>query len=340
MHCSALLEAYRARLFAVERKAALTISTYCLEIHLFFEWLEAGGPEKRPSGVSSQEAAETAAGATAEMLAGYLLHRRSPTADSSKAADNKAGTAAAKSGTAGKSGRVGIEARSQAKAVSALRSFYRYCIAAGYRKDNPAALLEIPKKQNRLPAVLPREQVDTLFAAISADTPAALRDRALFELLYSCGLRISEAVALNVRDIYFNEAVVRVMGKGGKERLTPFGDEAEKWLNRYFSEARPLLLKKQKTDAVFVSALGRRLSRKTVWKNYAAYARLHGRSSKLHTLRHSFATEMLAGGADLRSVQELMGHADLSTTQIYTHLDTTRLKEAHGRYLPSLGVYE
>ncbi|MDR2489840.1 MAG: tyrosine-type recombinase/integrase [Spirochaetaceae bacterium] len=290
----------------------------------------AGGTEHKPLRLSSQEAAELAAKATAETLADYVLYRRTPAADEKPCTPEKAA----------KPGKAGIEACSQAKAVSALRSFYRYCIAAGFRKDNPAALLEIPKKQNRLPAVLPREQVDTLFAAISADTPASLRDRAIFELIYSCGLRISEAVALNVRDIYFNEAVVRVTGKGSKERLTPFGDEAEKWLNRYFSEARPALIKKQKTDAVFVSALGRRLSRKTVWKNYAAYARLHGRSSKLHTLRHSFATEMIAGGADVRSVQELMGHADLSTTQIYTHLDTTRLKEAHGKYLPSLGVYE
>ena len=327
-----MLEAYRTRLFAVERKAALTISTYCLEIQLFFDWIQGGGHIKKgkPADLDPQDAAETAAHAQAEMLTDYLFYRRSPESDGKLL----------KAGKTGKTVKAGIEARSQAKAVSALRSFYRYCIAAGYRKDNPAALLEIPKRQSRLPAVLPREQVDSLFAAISAGTPASLRDRALFELLYSCGLRIGEAVSLNVRDIYFNEAVVRVLGKGGKERLTPFGDEAEKWLKRYFSEARPLLLKKQKTDAVFVSALGRRLSRKTVWKNYAAYARSYGRSSKLHTLRHSFATEMLAGGADLRSVQELMGHADLSTTQIYTHLDTTRLKEAHGRYLPSLGVYE
>ncbi|MDR0540528.1 MAG: tyrosine-type recombinase/integrase, partial [Spirochaetaceae bacterium] len=166
--------------------------------------------------------------------------------------------------------------------------------------------------------------------------PPALRDKALFELIYSCGLRISEAVGINIDDVYFNEGVILLRGKGGKERLVPFGDAAEILLTAYLTQARNILLKGKKTEALFVSNLGKRLSRKTAWKNYAALARRSGKNSKLHTLRHSFATELLAGGADLRSVQILLGHADLSTTQIYTHLDTRRLREAHKKYLPDL----
>ncbi|MDR0526491.1 MAG: tyrosine-type recombinase/integrase [Spirochaetaceae bacterium] len=298
---SQLLETYRTRLVAVERKAALTVSTYCLEIKLFLDWLLAA--EGLPADIK-----DAVSGADAALLTSYLLYR-------SKEA---------------------LIPRSVAKAISALRSFFRFAMAQGWRKDNPASLLQMPGRPARLPSALSREQVDGLFAQAKTGTPAALRDKALFELLYSCGLRISEAVGLNLDDIYFNEALIRVRGKGGKERLAPFGTDAEVLLKQYLLEARSVLLAGKKNSAFFVSRQGRRLSRKTAWKNYAALARSDGKSSKLHTLRHSFATEMLAGGADLRSVQLLLGHADLATTQIYTHLNTARLKEAHKKYLPAL----
>jgi integrase/recombinase XerD len=163
-----------------------------------------------------------------------------------------------------------------------------------------------------------------------------VRDRALFELVYSSGLRVSEAVTLDLGDVFFKESVLRVMGKGSKERLVPFGGEAASALKRYLAESRPVLLGARRSSALFVTRMGKRLGRKGIWKNYKALAALNGTSSRLHTLRHSFATELLAGGADLRSVQELLGHRDITTTQIYTHVDVSRLREEHRKYMPEL----
>jgi integrase/recombinase XerD len=197
----------------------------------------------------------------------------------------------------------------------------------------------------RIPEVLSRDEVDKLLSVIDTRSATGLRDRALFELVYSSGLRISEAVHLNLNDVFFKEGVLRVVGKGSKERLAPFGSEASKWLKDYLGSSRPVLLGAKVavgvgagTNALFVTRRGERLGRKGIWKNYRALAGMNGTSSKLHALRHSFATELLQGGADLRSVQELLGHSDISTTQIYTHVDTSRLKSQHGKYMPTLGV--
>jgi integrase/recombinase XerD len=230
-----------------------------------------------------------------------------------------------------------IDSRSAAKAVSILRSFFRYMTDERLRSDNPAVLLEPPRRGLRFPIALPRDTVEKLLALVDTTHPRGLRDRALFELIYSAGLRISEAVHLNTQDVFFSERIIRVMGKGSKERLVPFGDEAARWLIRYLKEARPLLAGARPGKALFIGRTGKRLSRKGIWKNYAALAALAGTGSKLHTLRHSYATELLAGGADLRSVQELLGHKDLSTTQIYTHVDVSLLRESHRRFLPRLG---
>jgi len=232
-----------------------------------------------------------------------------------------------------------LDSRSIAKAISALRSFFRFLLDQGLRQDNPASLLELPRKPKRIPKVLTRETVDSLLSSIPLDNPRGIRDRALFELVYSCGLRISEAVHLDLQDLYFSESLIRVVGKGDKERLIPFGSEAEIWLKRYISEARPLLARHIKSRALFISQRGKRLSRKGIWKNYAQLAAALGISSKVHVLRHSFATELLSGGADLRSVQELLGHADLTTTQIYTHVDNAVLREQHRRFVPKLRGY-
>jgi integrase/recombinase XerD len=233
----------------------------------------------------------------------------------------------------------GIESRSAAKAVSALRSFFRFAVEERIREDNPALILEVPRRSLRLPGVLPRESVERIFALVDTGTPLGLRNRALFELVYSAGLRISEVVSLNTEDIFFSQGLARVRGKGNKERLVVFGPEAADWLKRYLAESRPLLLGARRNSALFVGRRGNRLSRKGIWKNYAQSAGSAGAGTKLHTLRHSFATELLAGGADLRSVQELLGHADLSTTQIYTHVDVSLLRENHRRYLPKLRGY-
>lgn len=232
-----------------------------------------------------------------------------------------------------------LDSRSIAKTVSALRSFYRYAVDEGLRTDSPAAALEPPRRGRRLPAVLSRDKVEELLRSVAEDTPRGLRDRALFELVYSAGLRISEAAALNLADLFFSEGIARVVGKGGKERLVPFGGEASYRLARYLEEGRPALAGSRRSSALFIGRTGKRLSRKGIWKNYAAVAALAGAPSKLHTLRHSYATELLAGGADLRSVQELLGHADLGTTQIYTHVDTDLLRDSHRRYMPRLRGY-
>ncbi|MDR0386521.1 MAG: tyrosine-type recombinase/integrase [Treponema sp.] len=232
--------------------------------------------------------------------------------------------------------RDGIDSRSVGKAVSVLRSFYRFMVAERLRPDNPAALLEGPRRTLRLPSVHSRELVDEMLNSVDTGTPTGLRDRALFEFIYSSGIRVSEAVALNLGDIFFPQGIARVLGKGSKERLVVFGNEAEAWLKRYVEEARPILAGSRRSDALFIGRTGKRLSRKGIWKNYAGVTAQIGMSSRLHSLRHSFATEMLSGGADLRSVQELLGHADLATTQIYTHVDNAMLRENHRRYLPKL----
>jgi len=231
-----------------------------------------------------------------------------------------------------------LDPRSKAKIISALRSFFRFAVAEGIRRDNPAALLESPRSRFSLPETMDRETVERLLAVIGTDGPLGLRDRALFEMIYSSGMRISEAADLNVRDVDFKESVVKVRGKGNKERLAVFGGEAAEWLQRYLAEGRSALAGGSvRSNALFIGRSGRRLSRKGIWKNYARYAAMAGTGSRVHTLRHSFATSLLQGGADLRTVQALLGHAALATTQIYTHVDNGLLKESHRRYLPRLG---
>ncbi|MDR1318323.1 MAG: tyrosine recombinase [Treponema sp.] len=229
-----------------------------------------------------------------------------------------------------------IDSRSTAKAVSCLRSFFRFIRDEGILEDNPAAVLDLPKRIMRLPDVLSRDLVERILAVIDTETPLGLRNRALYELIYSAGLRVSEAVKLRLRDLDFAESLAKVTGKGGKERFTVFGSEAASWLKRYIGEARPKILGARRSDFLFVGRTGRRLSRKGMWKNYKSYTVKAGTESRLHTLRHSFATELLAGGADLRSVQELLGHADITTTQIYTHVDVSLLRESHRKFLPKL----
>ncbi|MDR0449904.1 MAG: tyrosine-type recombinase/integrase [Treponema sp.] len=231
----------------------------------------------------------------------------------------------------------GIDPRSVSKAVSALRSFFRFLCDERIREDNPAALLESSRRSFRLPETLPREAVEALLASIDTGTARGIRDRTIYELIYSAGLRVSEAVSLNLKDLDFSSSTARVRGKGDKERLAVFGAVAADWLKLYLAEARPLLAGPRKGPALFISRRGGRLSRKGIWKNYRRATLSLGTGSRLHSLRHSFATELLAGGADLRSVQELLGHRDICTTQIYTHVDSALLRESHRKFLPRLG---
>jgi len=293
---SELLARYCSRLVAIERLALLTKECYRLEIKCFLEYLES-----RKIALHETDAA---------FLTEYLVMRSNA---------NK------------------IKPRSVAKAISALRSFYRFAVDEGLVEGNPADVLESPKRKLNIPEVMDRKTIEDLLNVIDTSKPQGCRDRCLFELIYSAGLRVSEAVGLNIKDVDIEGGVAKVRGKGNKERIVLFGKEAADRLKQYLQYARPKLAGKiNKTHALFIGRNGSRLSRKGIWKNYAKSACLAGTSSHIHTLRHSFATSLLAGGADLRTVQELLGHADLGTTQIYTHVDTSILRENHRRYLPKL----
>jgi integrase/recombinase XerD len=232
----------------------------------------------------------------------------------------------------------GIDPRTLAKSVSAIRSFFRFLVLEGETEVNPARQVDSPRTAMRIPRVLDPEEVDRLLAARDPGSLLDLRDGALFELIYSCGLRVTEAVDLTVDRVALGEGVVRVMGKGSRERLVPMGQRAKGELARYLGEVRPALLAGRKpTSVLFVGRGGRRLSRKTVWKSFKRLALRAGVEGKVHTLRHCFATHLLAGGADLRSVQELLGHADIATTQIYTHVSQEALKRTFEEFHPRGG---
>jgi len=296
-----ILNRYCTRLIAIERRSVLTRECYRLEIRKFLDFIE--------------EHKKALANVDANCLCAYLSMRRN--------IDN-------------------IDSRSAAKAVSALRSFFRFAMDEKLVKGNPAYVLESPKRSAYLPQVMDRKVIEALLDTIDVNTERGCRDRCLFELIYSAGLRVSEAAGLNVRDIDLKGGIAKVRGKGNKERLTLFGPEAASRLRQYLNEARPKLAqgKENRSEALFIGKTGKRLSRKSIWKNYSKLASLTGTTSRLHTLRHSFATGLLSGGADLRTVQELLGHADLSTTQIYTHVDVSALRENHRRFLPKLKTAE
>ncbi len=220
-----------------------------------------------------------------------------------------------------------------AKDISALRSFGHYLVNKKIWLENIALLLDRPKASRKLPDVLTPEQVDELLGSIETDSILGIRDRALFELIYSCGLRISEASSLKTTAIHFEEQFLMVSGKGDKERIVPFGEDALFWLKKWMA-VRHEALKGKKTPELFVNWRGEKLSRKGIWKRFKEIEAVCGLDVKVHTLRHSFATHLLSGGANLRSVQELLGHTDIATTQIYTHIDESQLGAYHHEYFP------
>ncbi len=228
-----------------------------------------------------------------------------------------------------------IDQRTISKMLSSLRSFFQFLMMEGVRQDNPALLVDMPKIPRRIPSVLSPEEVDAFLGCIDTATPLGLRDRALFELIYSCGLRISEAASLSAGQVFFAEDLIRILGKGSRERLVPMGGEAKRWLRVYLDGGRPHLVRHGRRDEhVFLNHLGTGISRKGIWKRFKEISAAAGLDAKVHTLRHSFATHLLRGGADLRAVQELLGHVDISTTQIYTHIHKDDLRRGHGAYHP------
>lgn len=231
----------------------------------------------------------------------------------------------------------GCDDLTAAKDISGLRSFGDYLVRKKFWSFNWTLELDKPKVHRALPKVLSVEQVDRILAAIDVTEPLGVRDRALFELIYSCGLRISEASSLLAANVHLDERLLIVRGKGDKERMIPFGEAAREKLTEYLENVRPLLVKNKNVAELFVNYAGRPMSRKGIWKRFKELEVLSGVSAKVHTLRHSFATHLLAGGADLRTVQELLGHSDLSTTTIYTHVEDEQLREGHKKYFPGHG---
>ncbi len=231
----------------------------------------------------------------------------------------------------------GLKARSTARCLSCLRAFFRFLLREKEVTDDPTLRVDNPKLGRRLPDSLTEQDVERLLAAPDISTPIGLRDRTMLEVLYACGLRVSELTGLRLSEINLRQGVIRIVGKGGKERLVPMGEESIDWVRRYVEDGRNELLKHQMSqEVVFPSKRGQQMTRQTFWHRIKAHARKAGIEKHLspHTMRHAFATHLLNHGADLRVVQLLLGHSDLSTTQIYTHIAQHRMKSLHQTHHP------
>lgn len=226
--------------------------------------------------------------------------------------------------------------RSISRLIASLRRFYRLLVRENKISLDPTIQIQSPKLPRSLPKSLNEDEVVALLNAPDIGEPVGLRDRAMLELLYACGLRVSELVGIKTTEVSVNDGVVRVTGKGSKTRLVPMGEEAVDWISRYLSEARPAILQKRLSDALFVTSRGEAMTRQAFWYLIKRYALLAGINKHMspHVLRHAFATHLLNHGADLRVVQMLLGHSDISTTQIYTHVARERLKQLHSMHHP------
>lgn len=230
----------------------------------------------------------------------------------------------------------GLETTSICRHLAAVKMFHRFLVREQLSKEDPTALVETPKLFKRVPDILTQKEVEAMILATDGKGWQAKRDRAILELFYASGLRVTELVDLKVGSLNFEVGFVRAVGKGSKERIVPLGAKARESLTEYLTKVRPKLIGKKAEEHLFVSRLGKKISRQSIWiliKSYARKANIK-KTIKPHTLRHSFATHLLEHGADLRSVQEMLGHADISTTQIYTHVDRERLKKTHKEFHP------
>lgn len=232
---------------------------------------------------------------------------------------------------------LGISANSRSRYLSAIRGLHNYLLANGDTVSDPTETIEMPKSGRKLPDTLSINDINKILEQIDISTPSGIRDRAMIETLYACGLRVSELLNIKIRDILFDSEIIRVFGKGSKERIVPIGRSALEYINLYNIQVRHLFVKISKTtDSLFLNQRGTKLSRMGIWKIINKYVTLAGIETEVHphTFRHSFATHLLEGGADLRAVQEMLGHSDISTTQIYTHIDRDFLKEVHKTFHP------
>jgi len=295
------IDSFIERIWSESGLADNTLSSYRRDLEGFARWLSARG--------------ENLDDATRESVNRYL---------------------AARSTKGGRRG-TGYTARSNARLISTLRLFYRTRLRMSAIAQDPTVLLEAPKLPRPLPKALSEREVEALLRAPDVETPSGLRDRAMFELIYATGLRVSELVTLRTEQINLRQGVLRVTGKGGKERLVPLGEESQHWLEHYYAQARPAILKGRISDAVFVSNRAESMTRQMFWtmvKNHALRAGIEGKRISPHVLRHCFATHLLNHGADLRALQMLLGHSSLSTTQIYTLVAKEGLKRLHERHHP------
>ena len=228
------------------------------------------------------------------------------------------------------------KSRSISRLLATLRRFYRYLLREKIIKEDPTLMIEMPKQSKTLPKSLNEEEVENLLNAPNIDQDQGLRDRAMLELLYACGLRVTELVSILLTELSMNDGVIRITGKGNKTRLVPLGEEAMSWINKYLTHARDQILKEKKSKFLFVTNRGEAMTRQTFWHIIKKYAFAAGikKSISPHVLRHAFATHLLNHGADLRVVQMLLGHSDISTTQIYTHIAKERLKDLHEKHHP------
>jgi len=291
----ALLDRFADGLWLEDGLARNTLDSYRRDLRLFGRWLQTG----RDRALLEAERADVLA---------YLAHRFE---------------------------RKG-KASSSARLLSSLKRFYRFALRENLLQRDPTLDVDAPRQARRLPKSLTEADVEGLLAVPETNTPLGLRDRAMLELLYASGLRVSELVSLSITQLSLDMGVVRTLGKGSKERLVPVGEEALAWIRRYTGEARPALLEGRSAEALFVTRRAEPMTRQAFWqliKRYALRAGIAGSISP-HTLRHAFATHLLNHGADLRVVQMLLGHADISTTQIYTHVARERLKQLHAKHHP------
>lgn len=231
----------------------------------------------------------------------------------------------------------GLSERSVSRGLSALRGFYRFCVAAGRLDEDPTELVKAKELPRRLPRALGRDEVEAVLAQPDTETEAGIRDRAMLEVAYGAGLRVSELVGLEINDVELADGFIRCRGKGGKERLVPLGGEARRWIEAYLGRSRPRYVRRVNETCLFLSQRGAAMSRQwfgKVLKRYAKAAGVDADKVSPHVLRHSFATHLLEGDADLRAVQAMLGHARIATTEVYTHVDRSRLRRVYDRYHP------
>ena len=324
---TALIDEFIDALWLADGLAKNTLASYRSDLALFAKWMGAVavGPELVEGPLTASERGSTA-----------LCAPASPRSESSAivGADETAINAYLAHLNARPGG---IKSASQRRLMATLRRYYRWLLDQGRLQADPLLNIDKPGSIQRFPKTLSEKQVEDLLGAPDVNTSLGLRDRAMFELIYATGLRVSELVGVRLFEVSLNDNVVRVMGKGSKERLVPLGQIAAEWLQRYIAEARGALLKQHVSDAVFVTTRGNGMTRQMFWtlvKKYAVRVGIPQERISPHVLRHAFATHLLNHGADLRVVQLLLGHADISTTQVYTHVARERLKQLHRQHHP------